>query len=522
MISKEERINLLAEMDRSSVFAAGMLFPNRFNRPFDKIHKQIFDIIDKRPGDPGYKPHKLIIAPRGVGKTSICGLLVPALAIVLQRYDYIIIIGYNADDAVEKTEELKKELMSNELIRTLYGDIKTPKWSTKEYVLQIGSKKIKIHPRGSGQPVRGRLFYGNRPGLILIDDLEKSKEVENPELRKEKKDWLHGDVLNCIDRGLRHIDGEDAPWEFLVMGTILHQDSLLINLHESDHWDSVVLEICDDYFESNAPNFMPNQACIDLYEQLKDDGQLDTWYREYRNQPVPSGKDAIFSESFYQYYDEGEAKLNRDFNVENVVIVDPSRTANMASAPTGIVGIGIDMKKNRLYVRECISKKVLPEEMYRLIAEVITRIGASVLAVEVTGLHEFITHPLKTFLSHRGIRVEFVELQARQGVNEKGKVARVRSLVDFYRQGIIYHNKQVCGPLEQQLRAFPKAKDWSLMDPFGYIVELLEKGQRYLSFPGKHDLETAKDIEKEYKELERFYEEEDSDYWAPLDNFRVL
>ena len=521
MISKIERIELLAEMSNDSAFAGSMIYPDRFNRPFDLIHKPIFDIIDKRPGDEGYRPHKLIIAPRGVGKTSICGLLVPTIAIILQRYDYIVIIGYNADDAIEKTEELKRELVSNELIRTLYGDIRTPKWSTKEFVLQIGSKLIKVHPRGSGQPVRGRLFNGSRPGLILIDDLEKTKEVENPEIRREKKDWLYGDVMNCIDRGLRHVPGKDAPWEFLVMGTILHQDSLLISLSESDHWDSVTLEICNDNFESNAPNFMPDIVCKALYEQMKDDTQLDTWYREYRNNPVPMGADAAFNETLYKYYDEGKENLNNNYDVESVVIVDPSRTVNMASAPSGIVGIGIDMVRNRIFVRDVISKKVYPEELYNLTAEMIIKMQARVLAVEITGLHEFITHPFKTFLRQRGIQIEFVELQARQGVSEKGKTARVRSLVDFYRQGIIYHNSSVCAPLEQQLRAFPRAKDWSLMDPFGYIVELLEKGQRYLSFPGQHEFESERNVEKEFNELEKFYED-DEELWAPLEDFRVV
>jgi len=522
MISKQEQIALLADMTASTALAAGIIYPERFSRSFDPIHKSIFEIIDRRPGDPGYSPYKLIIAPRGSGKTSICAILVPTVAILLQRYDYIVIIGYNADDAIEKTEELKRELVSNPLIRTLYGDIRTDKWSTKEYVVRIGSKAIKIHPRGSMQPVRGRLFMGSRPGLIIIDDLEKSKEVENPEIRREKKDWLHGDVLGCINRSHQHIDGEDAPWEFLMMGTILHQDSLLINLHESEQWDSIVLELCDDNFVSNAPHYLNDKGCKALYEHLKADGQVDTWYREYRNNPVPTGLDAAFPTDLFRDYEESDENLNRNHNVESVVIVDPSRTANPTAHPTGIVAVGVDMMRNKLFVRECISKRIYPEEMYEMIAETIVRFEARVLAVEVTGLHEFIVHPLKTFLSKRGISIEFVELHARQGRDERGKAARVRSLVDFYRQGIVYHNKQVCGPLEQQLQAFPKAKDWSLMDPLGYIVELLEKGQRYLSFPGQHDFEGKDDVEREFRELEKFYDDDEEELWAPLEEFRVV
>jgi len=59
------------------------------------------------------------------------------------------------------------------------------------------------------------------------------------------------------------------------------------------------------------------------------------------------------------------------------------------------------------------------------------------------------------------------------------------------------------------------------MDPFGYIVELLEKGQRYLSFPGQHEFESERNVEKEFNELEKFYED-DEELWAPLEDFRVV
>jgi hypothetical protein len=484
------------------------------------MHREIFKIIDRRPGDPGYKPLKCLIAPRGTGKTSISSLLVPAIAILLQRFDYIVIIGYNAGDAIEKTEALKYKLVNNELVKALYGDITTEWWSKEEFVVKIGSKLIKVHPRGSQQPVRGRLWLDSRPGLIIVDDLEKAEETESAEQREKKKTWLFADPLNAIDRGLKHRPGEDPPWEILVVGTILHQDSLLINLHESDNWDSTLLEICDDHFVSNAPTFLSNVECRTLYEQLKDDNELDVWYREYRNNPVPSGEDAAFQPRFYKYYSESDSGLNFDPNVESVVIVDPSRTAKFNSAPTGIVGWGIDTENHKLYYRDGISRKMFPEEMYDEIASMITRLDARVLGVEVTGLHEFITHPLKTFLSKRGISVEFIDLHARKGADEKGKRARVRGLVDFYREGMVYHSDAVAGPFEQQLGAFPKAKDWSLMDPSGYIVELLEKGGRYLSFPGTGEFRSAREVERDYRDLEAMYK--DLDEYAPLDDFRVF
>lgn len=520
-LSKDAVVDLLTEMEMSTAFAGPVLYPDRFTRPFDSAHEEIFKIIDRKPGDEGYRPHKCIIAPRGAGKTSIAGLLVPSVAILLQRYSYIIIIGHNAGDAEEKTEELKRHLLDSDIVRSLYGDIKTDKWSQELFDLQIGSKRIRVQPRGSGQPVRGRLFGDDRPGLILVDDLEKTEETDSPDQRRKKKSWLNSDVLNSIDRGLKHSPGDPAPWEIIIFGTILHQDSLLINLHEDPYWDSILLEICDDSFVSNFPNFLSDQECREIYQHKKQANELDTgWFMDYRNNPVATGADAAFQSSFYRYYDEVELNLNMNHNVENLVIVDPSRTANFSSAPSGIVGVGVDTRSNKIYVRDTVSKRLHYDQLFDEIAEMIHRIQARVLAVEVTGLHEFVTYPLKTFLSARGINIEFVELQARQGRDEKGKAARVRELVPFYRQGVIFHNQRVCDGLEQQLSAFPRAKDWSLMDPLGYIVELLEKGQRYLSFPGQHEMRSESEVERQFKELEASYAELEE--YAPLDDFRIF
>lgn len=522
MLDRQQRIDILADFARSSALAAPQLYPDRFHRPFDDIHREMFTVMDRKTDDPLYKPLKCVIAPRGVGKTSSSVLLKPSVSICLQDYDYIVIIGHNAGDAIEKTEELKRKLVTSPLIHALYGDIKTKYWAKDEYILDVGGKPIKIHPRGSGQPVRGRLFYDSRPGLVLVDDLEKSQETESEEQRQKRKDWFYGDVLNCIDRGLKHVPGEPPPWEIIVVGTILHQDSLLMNLHESEHWDSVLLEICDDNFVSNAPHFMTNADCKQLYQELKADDQLGTWYKEYRNNPSPTGQDAAFQPKFFNYYRESDFNLNLNPNVESVVIVDPSRTANFSSNPTGIVGVGVDTTNNKLYVRDCISARMHPEQMFDEIARMIKMLQARVLAVEVTGLHEFITHPLKTFLSERGIHVEFMELHARQGANEKGKVARVRALVPFYRQGLVYHNELRCDVLEQQLGAFPTAKEWSVMDPLGYIVEILEKGERYMRFPGDSDLKSRADIEREFQELEAIYANAPPESTMPLDDFRVF
>jgi len=353
----------------------------------------------------------------------------------------------------------------------------------------------------------GALYKDWRPDLILIDDVEDPDEMDSAEVRFKKKRRFYADMKNLIDRG--------APlgsWEIIFLGNILHHDSLIVELLGSRFWDSRVYPLCDAEFKSLNSNFMPSKACYSLYEEYKEANQVDVFYREYLCDPSVRGEDAPFQMSFFKPYDE----IPRKPRMWTVVVIDPSRTAKPSSAPTGIVCWTIDSEAGKVYVRDVRRGRWEPEKQYAELADMIETNKADLVGVEVTGLHEFILHPIKTFLHKRGITIEVLSLHARAGQQEKGKIERVGKLIPWYRQGHIYHNPACCGPLEDQLLAFPFAKDWSLMDPFGYINEVLEHGEIYLS-PGYDEYAyDSKVIAAEYAELE------DEDEWEVLEDFRYM
>ena len=154
-----------------------------------------------------------------------------------------------------------------------------------------------------------------------------------------------------------------------------------------------------------------------------------------------------------------------------------------------------------------------PDEIYDELFAMAVRLNVRVIGIEVTSLHEFITYPLKNEMVRRGLNFEIVELHARGGGGtEKGKANRIKALIPFYRQGLVFHNKNISASLEAQLLSFPRSKKWDIMDAFAYTVELLEKGLRYF-YPHEED---EYDIEKEYEMLE------DEDYEPPIKNWRSV
>jgi predicted phage terminase large subunit-like protein len=511
----QELQTILSQCAISTAVTAKTFFPERFQLPFAKnVHGKIFELID------GPAQKVAIAAPRGWGKTSIVALAFIARWILFHYTSFVVYINKSHDAASLQTENLRRELVTNRLIKAFFGDFRQRDVDKSEFD-EVFSKKAwvaydtLVWPRGAGQQVRGVLFKNSRPGLIVIDDLEDPEQIINDDYRKKQYEWLYADVIKSVPRV-----GSDADtWKIVYIDTLKHEDSVLQKLLNSPEWASIRLEACDDNFNPTAPDFMSKEAIEKEWFEHCNSGQTDVFFRELRNLPI-STKDSAFQKDFFHYYNipndmnrrendlkllDSEVQSNR--NIETVVLLDPAKTVKIHSAESAIIGVGIDLTNARLYVRDAISEKLYPDEIYDALFGMAIRLNAKVLGIEETSLNEFIKQPIKNEMFHRGSFFELIWLKARGGMK---KEHRIKELVPYYRGGYIYHNA-TCATikkLESQLLMFPRSALWDLMDCLAYIVEMLELGERY--FSPKEDI---LDIENEYNEL---------DYEKPISNWRLI
>jgi len=469
-------------------YFSSTIFPDRFYNPFSEMSKLIFNILDR---DDIQKA--AIAAPRGWGKTSTVNFSFPASNILLRKKKFIVPISNTATQAVMQSENLKNELLNNVMVKSVFGNMKSDRFSQESWITSSGTMVL---PRGSGQQVRGILYGNERPDLIIGDDMEDAEEVKSEEQRAKKKEWFFADVCNSINRSRK-------DWKIVVVGTILHEDSLLQNLLDDPDWYSVRLELCDDNYVSNWPDYMDDEEVKKLAESYAARGQLDVFYREYRNMPI-STEDATFRQDYFKYYEESDLAIS-DARIENMVIVDPAKTVKLHSAESAVIGIGVDTVANKIYIRDLVAQKLYPDQLYEAIFAMCLKLNARVLGVEVTSLNEFITYPIKNeMIKRRMMGLEFVELKARDK-----KEKRIAQMVPFYRMGNVYHNRACCGPLEAQLLSFPRSARFDCMDAEAYFVPMLESGLRYFD-------PTDEEMENEFLDLE------DEDYdEPPMQDWRV-
>ena len=484
------------------------LLPENFKHEFSGIHAPIFDIIDSRER----MVRGAICGTRRMGKTTIARSIA-AKATLYGDSKFIVYVGKSETHAVMQTENLKRDLLGPE-IRELFGSIKTKvvneveeSWSKKMWVASVGSGTDKhytlVLPRGVGQQIRGLIWKSPtgenvRPDLIICDDMEDPKTIDNDIIRAESKSWFFGDLMYVLD-------GSSPMQRVFVIDTIKHEDCLLQNLLESELWKSYKCIVCDDNYKTLAPDFV-SQEELDLWvRQAREQHQLDVFAREVLCMAT-SKEDATFKRNQWRYYSEQDLEFVEEAKgILNVVIVDPAKTAKATSCATGFVVWGVNPDGPLLYLRYGREEHLHPDQQVDRSIELARFYGAKVIGVESTGSGEFVIHPWRNEIARRGLSIEVIELKAKKGTGEfsglgGGKKMRVASLAHYYRRGQVLHNKVGCEGYESQLIGFPKPKAWNIIDAGGYITEMLEEGGIF--FFGNESVDDERSVELEYSDLE--------------------
>lgn len=465
-----------------------LIFPERFTKPFDKGHYEMIELIDQFviEGDDGKRKlaaHRFAGATafRGCGKTSLVALAMPAHYILFRLAKYIVYVNNTADNAVLQTENLRRELLSNTIIKRLFPEIKPNSLKGMDESFGkncwVANDHTMVRPRGSGQQVRGLLYRNSRPDLIICDDLEDTETIGSERVRKKREDWLFSDLFESVS-------AESEEYRVFYIDTLKHKQAIPNKLKQIKKWKFVNVPLCNDDFKTNFPRFVSQHRLDEMVQSARDAGLMYLFYREKMGKIV-HGDEQSFKLEYFKYYEEPDEVFKKAI-LQSVVLIDPARTTTQKSADSAIVGVSVDAHNHRIYVRDIVHAKLHPDEIYRESFEMAMRIGAKTLGYEDTGLHEHFDFHIRNAMTQAGLWFDIVPLRPRKakdehliGLDLPGKAMRVAQLLPFYRQGQVYHNKTNCGVLESQLLDFPEPDLWDVCDAFSYITQMMELGLQY-------------------------------------------
>jgi len=374
-------------------FMAGAFF-----RPETILHDQFLELMDDTT-----KQRKICMAPRGIGKTTWC-VAHAVKAICLRQAKFILYVSKSEAHAMRQTENIKSEILRNQELRGVFGNLKSGKIKGMELEFaktawmaadpSTGEPIAYVVPRGLQQQVRGlnvRLEDGSylRPDLIIVDDVIDDKRIMNEDLRKEDMDWAMNNLLRVVDNY-----DTDKKWRIFWIDTFRHEDSPAERLMKMPNWHPLRLSVCDAGFKTLIPEIMSQEQLDELIQEYRDAGKLDGFAREFMNEPIPFEDQAFMTDQFITY-DEAELKRQYPTGLDGFVIVDPARTANPKSDYSACVAVGIDRRKEVYYVRDLIQERLMPDVFADKVLEMAHQLKIRVIGIEVTGADELLKHMYK-------------------------------------------------------------------------------------------------------------------------------
>jgi predicted phage terminase large subunit-like protein len=387
--------------------------------------------------------------------------------LVYERKHYIALIMDAFDQAATMLEAVKAELESNPRLRMDFP-LATGQGRLWQQGVIITANNRKLQAFGSGKRMRGLRHGQHRVDLAIGDDLENDENVRSPEQRDKLEDWLKKTVLQ--------FGAADGSMDVIIIGTILHYDSVLARLLNNPLWERIKFQAIIRW-----PDNMPlweqfegkllhegEDAALAFYAKHQvtmDAGAEVSWPTarplvrlmiirardghaafdsEHQNDPV-SGEDAPFANCI-QFW------VNRLAEWVFYGACDPSlgKQGNGRDPSALLVG-GFNRSTGILDCVEALIKKRVPDLIIEDIIALQMEYACVLWGIESVQFQEF----FRTTLIKRSALLG-IPVPARGVIPNADKVLRIESLQPHVANGLIrLHPSQTT--LLSQLRHFPKA-----------------------------------------------------------------
>ena len=279
-------VKLTAELIEA--FAGTFLSPRYDNpRPTPAFHRECWQLYASDEKQVG------AVAPRDHAKSTGLTFDYILAEVMFRTSDYVILIGSTEDKAAEQLSNISEELESNEDLRREFG-IKSFESQTKTDVIvqHDDGHRFRILARGAEQKIRGAMWKGKRPNLIVCDDMEDDEQVENKDRRLKFRRWFFRAAKQALSKS----------GKIRIHGTILHEDALLSRLRKNSVWKMLFYKAhksYSDFSELLWPERWTAEELRTRQKEFEEDGDSAGYSQEFLNTPLDNADKYLRKPDFF-------------------------------------------------------------------------------------------------------------------------------------------------------------------------------------------------------------------------------
>lgn len=186
----------------------------------------------------------------------------------------VLLISNSEDNAQRLLMPFMITLESNPRIINDYGAQQKPgKWEIGEFLTISGCS---FRALGAGQSPRGTRNEAARPDFILIDDIDTDKETRNPELIKNKWNWIEQALIPTVS-----VSGN---YRILFNGNIIARDCTITRaIEKADKSDIINIR------DKNGKSTWPSKNSEEDIDKILSMISTTSAQKEYFNNPLSEG-----------------------------------------------------------------------------------------------------------------------------------------------------------------------------------------------------------------------------------------
>lgn len=440
-----------------------------------QFHKECWDLCT------GKDKYVAIAAPRGHAKSTAITFGYGLSTLLFRERKFMLVVSDTESQASSFLGMFRNELQENKDLIDLFdlkldekGLVKFVKDSETDIIVEMNDgHRFRVLAKGSEQKLRGLIWNGSRPDIILGDDMENDELVMNKDRREKFKKWFRNALLPSLsDRGIVRI-----------VGTVLHMDSLLesfmpnpsdrntivVGLKEYSKfrgmWRAVKYRAHnDDFTELLWPEKKSAEHFKALREEAKRNGALDGYSQEYLNVPLDA------STTFYKQGDFLPIK-DKDVKLNYYVTADLAIAETEKADYSVFIVAGVDEQKN-LHVKHVIRERLDGRDLVETFLRLQRTYDPIAIGVEDMQVSKSIGPFLREemFKQNTFINLHLLKHGGKdKPTRSKSMQARMRAHgVRFDKEAEWYAN------FEDELLTFPRGKKDDQADAFAYLGLMLD------------------------------------------------
>lgn len=421
-------------------------------KPTPTFHKELWELACSD------SPRVAIAAPRGHAKSTAMTHAFVLASVLFRKSSFALIVSNTEGQSVQFLNDIKVELLENEVLRDLFGIDKFLKDTETAIVVRTKDRhQFRVEAKGSGQKLRGTKWLGKRPDLILCDDMEDDETVLNPDRREKFRNWFYGALLPA---------GSDSC-RIRLVGTVLHLDSLLERLLTDDTWVSRRYQAHSDDFSSILwPEKFPRERLEAIRRSYVNQGYPEGYYQEYLNVPIDP------TNSYFRVTDLLKME-DKDYDKPlNYYAAADFAISSKEKADRTVITVGGVDSDNILHVVYCAIGRWDSKQIIDEMIAVQRRFDPDIFTVEAGMIEKALGPYLEEEMLRTGV---FINLNKQTPT--KDKESRARSIQARLRAGSVRFDKdaQWYPELEDEMLTFPRGRHDDIVDSMAWLGLTIDK-----------------------------------------------